>query len=250
MTTATLKPATERGKNAAQATPADAAKAAKKERQRAPGKRNAAATRQRILEVAMAEFAEHGYSGSRIDRITASADVNVGMIYHYFGNKDDLYLAALEASYKIIRDREQTLDVTGADPRSALKALVELTFDFLSTDPYFVRLIMNENLMMGRTAQRSSTIPHMTRPLLDSLSTILKLGQRQKIFKRDVDAESLYISILGLCFIHVSNRYTLSSMFQHDFSEPEWLNERKTIVTDTILLFVSDLEWQPASTSP
>ncbi len=47
---------------------------------------------------AMAEFAEHGYSGSRIDRISVAADVNVGMIYHYFGSKDDLYLAALEAS--------------------------------------------------------------------------------------------------------------------------------------------------------
>lgn len=250
MTTVTSKPAGKRRNKTAHEEPADAAKAAKGARQRSPGKRNAAATRQRILEAAMAEFSEHGYSGSRIERITASADVNVGMIYHYFGNKDDLYLAALEASYKIIRDREQTLDVTGTDPRSALKALIELTFDFLSTDPHFVRLIMNENLMMGRTAQRSATIPHMTRPLLDSLSNILTLGQGQNIFKQNVDAESLYISILGLCFIHVSNRHTLSSMFQHDFSEPQWLDQRKSIVVQTILSFVSAIEGQSGSISP
>lgn len=240
MTTATLKPAKARVKSLAQETPAGAAKPAKNIRPRSSGKRNAAATRQRILDVAMAEFAEHGYSGSRIDRICASADVNVGMIYHYFGNKDDLYLAALEASYKIIRDREQTLDVDHADPLVALKSLIELTFDFLSTDPYFVRLIMNENLMMGRTAQRSSTIPHMTRPLLDSLRTILKSGQEQKVFKGNIDAESLYISILGLCFIHVSNRYTLSSMFQHDFSEPDWLARRKVTVVDVVISYISD----------
>lgn len=201
---------------------------------RTPGKRNAAATRQRILDVAMAEFAEHGFSGSRIERIAAGASANVGMIYHYFGNKDDLYLAALEASYKIIRDREQTLDIAHADPRQALKALVELTFDFLSTDPHFVRLIMNENLMMGRTAQRSATIPHMTRPLLEQLRTLLARGQKEKIFHREVDAEDLYISILGLCFIHVSNRYTLGSMFQHDFAAPDWLARRKAIVVDVV----------------
>ncbi|QIB35217.1 TetR family transcriptional regulator [Ancylobacter pratisalsi] len=206
---------------------------------RSPGKRNAVATRQRILEVAMGEFAEHGYSGSRIERISASADVNVGMIYHYFGNKDDLYLAALESSYKIIRDREQTLDVNEADPMLALKALIELTFDFLSTDPHFVRLIMNENLMMGRTAQRSSTIPYMTRPLLESLRTILKRGQREKVFHRNIDAENFYVSILGLCFIHVSNRYTLSSMFQHDFAAPDWLERRKAVVVDVLTSYIA-----------
>ncbi|GLK74600.1 TetR family transcriptional regulator [Ancylobacter dichloromethanicus] len=207
---------------------------------RTAGKRNAVATRQRILEAAMAEFAEHGFSGSRIDRICAAADVNVGMIYHYFGNKNDLYLAALESSYKIIRDREQSLDVNDADPLLALRALIELTFDFLSTDPHFVRLIMNENLMMGRTAQRSATIPHMTRPLLDSLRTILKRGQKEKVFQKNIDAENLYVSILGLCFIHVSNRHTLSSMFQRDFAEPDWLAQRRLIVVDVVTSYITD----------
>jgi AcrR family transcriptional regulator len=201
----------------------------------APAKRNAVATRQRILDVAMAEFAEHGFSGSRIDRISAAADVNVGMIYHYFGNKDDLYLAALEASYKVIRDREQTLDVAHEDPASAMRRLIALTFDFLSTDPYFVRLIMSENLMMGRTVRRSRVIPGMTQPLLDALRTILKRGQVEGVFHKDIDAENFYVSILGLCFIHVSNRHTLGSMFQRDFADEQWLRQRKEIVTDILL---------------
>ncbi|MFC5068523.1 TetR/AcrR family transcriptional regulator [Flaviflagellibacter deserti] len=205
-------------------------------------KRNGAVTRQRILDVAMSEFADHGYSGSRIDRISASAGVNVGMIYHYFSNKDDLYLAALEACYKVIRDRERTLDVNEGDPISAMRQLIELTFDFLSTDPYFVRLIMSENLMMGRIAQRSATIPVMTQPLLDSLRTILKRGQAERLFHKDIDAENFYVSILGLCFVHVSNRYTLSSMFQHDFADPEWLKQRKGVVTDILISYLRGSE--------
>jgi TetR/AcrR family transcriptional regulator len=204
-----------------------------------PARRNAAATRQRILDVAMSEFAEHGYSGSRIDRISAAADVNVGMIYHYYGNKDDLYLAALEASYKVIRDREQTLDVAHEDPVSAMRQLIALTFDFLSTDPCFVRLIMSENLMMGRVVRRSRIIPGMTQPLLDALRTILKRGQAEGLFHKDIDAENFYISILGLCFIHVSNRHTLGSMFQRDFADVEWLRQRKEVVTDILLSYLA-----------
>ena len=202
-------------------------------------KRNAAATRQRILDVAMTEFAEHGYSGSRIDQIANTAEVNVGMIYHYFGNKDDLYIAALEATYKVIRDREQTLQVNEADPVQAMRQLIEMTFDFLSTDPHFVRIIMNENLMMGSMAKRSATIPTMTRPLLDSLRTILKRGQSENLFHKDTDAENFYISILGLSFVHVSNRYTLNNMFQRDFADPVWLEMRKAAVTDILITYLT-----------
>ncbi|RLP78440.1 TetR/AcrR family transcriptional regulator [Xanthobacter tagetidis] len=206
---------------------------------RSPARRNAAATRQRILEAAMAEFSDHGFSGSRIDRICATADVNVGMIYHYFGNKDDLYLAALEASYKIIRELEQTLDVNGLDPVTAMRRLIEMTFDFLAGDPHFVRLIMNENLMMGRTARRSQTIPHLTQPLLSSLRTILKRGQTLRVFHKDIDAENLYVSILGLSFIHVSNRHTLGTMFQQDFAASDWLAKRRAIVVDILTSYLS-----------
>jgi len=201
--------------------------------------RNAVATRQRILDVALAEFAEHGFSGGRIERMASTAAVNVGMIYHYFGNKDELYLAALEASYKVIRDREKTLDVDAADPVAAMRQLIALTFDFLSTDPYFVRLIMNENLMMGAMARRSASIPDMTRPLLESLRTILERGQQAQLFHRDIDAENFYVSILGLCFVHVSNRYTLGSMFQRDFADPAWLAQRKIVVTDFLISYLT-----------
>jgi AcrR family transcriptional regulator len=60
--------------------------------------RDAAATRQRILDAARQEFAEHGVAGGRVDRIAASAKANKAQIYHYFGNKDDLFDAVFAAS--------------------------------------------------------------------------------------------------------------------------------------------------------
>lgn len=169
------------------------------------------------------------------------------MIYHYFGNKDALYLAVLERSYLSIREREQTLDVDGVDAIYGMRKLIELTFDFLATDPHFARLIIGENLMMGKMVQKSKIIPQMTRPLLLKLHSILKRGQEQNLFHRTIDAESLYISILGLCFIHVSNRHTLGTMFQRNFADQQWLKKRKAVVSDLLVSYLTRVDQDPTS---
>lgn len=202
-------------------------------------RRDSAATRERILQVALTEFASHGYSGGRIERIARVARSNVRMIYHYFGGKDGLYLTALERSYRGIREQEQMLDLGDVDPVTGMRRLIDLTFDFLATDPHFARLIMGENLMMGKMVSKSKTIPEMTRPLVKSLESILKRGQEQDTFHLSIDAENLYISILGLCFIHISNRHTLGRMFRRNLGDPKWLAKRKAIVSNILITYLT-----------
>jgi AcrR family transcriptional regulator len=53
--------------------------------------RDPAATKRRIFEAAVAEFARHGIAGARIDRIARAARANKQLIYAYFGNKQELF---------------------------------------------------------------------------------------------------------------------------------------------------------------
>ncbi|WP_090593957.1 TetR family transcriptional regulator [Auraticoccus monumenti] len=53
--------------------------------------RDAAATRERILAAATAEFAQHGMAGARVDRIATAASSNKAQLYAYFGGKDALF---------------------------------------------------------------------------------------------------------------------------------------------------------------
>jgi AcrR family transcriptional regulator len=202
-------------------------------------RRNPKETRDRIIRAAQTEFARHGYGAARIERISTSARSNVRMIYHYFGGKENLYLVVLENAYWTIRALEQRIAFHTKEPIEGMRQLVELTFDHLSADPFFVRLIMNENLMMGRMARKSKQIPSMTRPLLNALDILLRRGQEQALFNRQVDSVHLYIAILGLCFIHVSNRFTLSNMLQTDLADTEWLKERRSIVADIIMSYLT-----------
>ena len=62
--------------------------------------RDAEATKARILAAAVAEFAERGLAGGRVDRIAKAASSNVRMIYAYFGDKSGLFDAALAAALR------------------------------------------------------------------------------------------------------------------------------------------------------
>jgi AcrR family transcriptional regulator len=53
-------------------------------------------TRGEILAAARESFAEAGYAGTSIRGVAASAGVDPALVHHYFGTKDDLFLAALE----------------------------------------------------------------------------------------------------------------------------------------------------------
>ncbi|MFG3420687.1 TetR family transcriptional regulator [Micromonospora sp. NPDC049460] len=54
-------------------------------------------TREAILGAARAAFAERGFDGASIRAIAAAAQVDPALVHHYFGSKDQLFLAAMHA---------------------------------------------------------------------------------------------------------------------------------------------------------
>src|SRR5688572_13510563 len=96
-------------------------------------------TRQNIIEVAAQEFALNGLAGARIDEIAAKTRSSKRMIYYYFGDKEGLYVSALENAYRQVREGESKLDVADLTPLEALKQLVEFTFDHHHKHEAFIR---------------------------------------------------------------------------------------------------------------
>src|SRR5579862_9306624 len=84
-------------------------------------------TRARILAAATGEFARYGLGGARVDRIAAHAGTNKRMLYYYFGNKEDLFRAVLEAAYAHIRSAETRLRLETVEPLEGIRRLVAFT---------------------------------------------------------------------------------------------------------------------------
>ncbi len=197
-----------------------------------------ARSRRAILEAALAEFARHGFGGARVSRIAEAAGVNKRMLYHYFGNKEALYLAALERAYETIRARELALDVERMEPREAVRALVRTIWSHFLEHPEFVSMLANENLSRARYIVRSKVIPGLQPPLIARIERLLARGAAAGLFRRDADPLQLYLSIAGLCFFYFSNHRTLSVIFRRDFMAEEALATRLEHVIEMVLSYL------------
>src|SRR5438874_13735412 len=113
-------------------------------------RRDPAATRRKLLTAARREFASRGLAGARVDNIAARAGVNKQLLYHYFGDKDALYLAVLEWVYEEIRAQERKLNLAGLPPDQAIQKLIESSFDYLDLHPEFSVQLNDQQLSRAR----------------------------------------------------------------------------------------------------
>lgn len=201
----------------------------------APRSRDADRSQQAILAAASEEFAAHGLGGARVDRIAERAGVNKRLIYYYFGNKEDLFLAVLEDAYLHIREAERQLHLADLRPVDAVRKLTEFTWNYYLDHPEFLTLLNSENLHRAKHLEQSQRVREMNSPLIQTLGEILERGRLEGTFRGGVDPVQLYISIAGLAYFYLSNRHTLSAVFGRNLMTPKARNERLSHITDVIL---------------
>jgi AcrR family transcriptional regulator len=188
-----------------------------------------------ILDAAVQEFTERGYEGARVDNIAARAAINKRMLYHYFGNKQALYVAVLEGTYTAIRSAEHGLHLSDRDPVEGITELVLFTWHYYLAHPEFLSLLNTENLHRAKFLKRSARIFELNSPLIERISELLKRGVAQGVFRDDLDALKVYVSIAALGFFYLSNRWTLSTVFRRDlFSKTEIENWGRHMVDVTL----------------
>jgi len=203
-----------------------------------PRQRDADRSRLALLAAARDEFAEHGLGGARVDRIAERAGVDKRLIYHYFENKDSLFLAVLEDTYRSIRAAEQQLHLTDLPPADAVRRLTEFTWNYYLEHPEFLTLLNSENLHRGRHLEQSRRAREMNSPLVETLGAILERGRAAGIFRGGIDPVQLYISIAGLSYFYLSNNHTLSAIFGRNLLSPKARSERLSHICDVILGYV------------
>jgi len=214
----------------------DTAKRRLAERQRDPER-----TRAEILQVATAEFARVGYSGARVDNITALTRTTKRMLYYYFGGKEQLYVAVLEQAYGEIRDIEQQLNLEHLSPAEALRTLAELTFDYHDKHPEFIRLVADEN-MHDAEHMRDSKWGGLNSPILALIQSILNRGYRDGVFHRRVKAIEVHTLMSALCFFRVSNQATVKAIFGYDMAAPSVRRRQRLFIAEVFSSWLQDVD--------
>ncbi|MCW5652716.1 TetR/AcrR family transcriptional regulator [Hydrogenophaga sp.] len=200
--------------------------------------RDADRSQNTILTAARDEFSEHGLGGARMDRIAERAGLNKRLIYYYFEDKEKLFQAVLEQVYRDIREEERKLNLLHLKPETALRRLVEFTWNYYLEHPEFLTLLNSANLHRGRHLADSQKARQLNSPLIEMLAGILERGRAEGTFRGGVDPVQLYISIAGMSYFYLGNNHTLSAIFGRDLMTPKAHNERLSHMCDVILGYV------------
>ncbi len=198
----------------------------------------AATTQARILDAALAEFAENGLAGARVDEIAARAGANKRMLYAYFGSKEELWVTVLERVYEEKRREERAIETDALAPAEAMARLVRFNLRYTAAHPEFVSLLNQENVHRAVYLQRSDRVKALYSPLLETLRTVLARGEAAGVFRAGIDPLQLYVTIVGLGHFFIANRFTLSTAFGAGLNTEAALDAREAHCVEVVLGFL------------
>jgi len=191
-----------------------------------------------ILTIATSEFAAKGLAGARIDEIAAATRTSKRMIYYYFGSKEGLYVAVLEAAYSRMRKIEADLHLSDLDPAIALQRLVEFTYDHHQGNEDFIRLVMSENVQRGEYLAQSQEIQKLNGSALQTVQEVYDRGVQQGTFKKGLTPLEIHSAISALTFFNVSNRHTFGLIFNGKSAQGKAQTLKKSQVVELINAYV------------
>ena len=172
--------------------------------------------RRALLDAGKTEFANYGYDGARLERIAAKAGCAKRMLYYYFGNKKDVYLAVIEQSYSDIRESEEQLNLDALEPLQALHALAQRSFEYHEQNQEFTRLVLQENFQGGEMLGQISKTELLRKAALEPIERILQRGVAQGLFKDQLSAVDVHYLISALSGFRVDHAATWHSLLQVD----------------------------------
>lgn len=103
-----------------------------------------AQSRQRILEGAMREFAAKGYDGASLNTVCAENGISKGIIYHYFKDKDSLYLLCVSECFDKLTAylKEEQREISGTVEQH-LNKYFDIRLRFFANNPEYLGIFIN-----------------------------------------------------------------------------------------------------------
>lgn len=192
-------------------------------------------SKDRILKTAIKEFVEKGFDGARVDSIAAKAKVNKQLIYYYFKSKDLLFIEVLKDAYARLRSKEKEINLEKLCAYDALIELVKINWDYYTKSPELIFLLASENLMKARhLVEHKQEFIEINKSWGNITKKIIERGKIDKSIKDGIDPMQFNISVAALVIFYISNRYTLSILYEKKLMSKEEQQIRLNSIIDIV----------------
>ena len=193
------------------------------------------ASRKAILQAALAEFAQEGLAGARVDAIAEAAGVNKALLYYYFRDKDTLYAATLDGFFAPLHDRIMAVWEQPGTAGERFLWYVRQHFDAIAESPHYARIFMGELMSASRggTTHLDRIAAKYMKPTGLRVIALIEEGIRRGEFRR-IDPVQTLPSAIG-AIVHYFLTAPLRERFLRDEDMPmPTVEERRAAVLDFI----------------
>jgi len=193
--------------------------------------------RENIISAAKQAFAEKGFSAVGIREIARHAGINSATLYHYFKNKEELYAAVLDRTFKeilSIMGEFARMPRTDVYDGMIIREMIYRYMDFLNDNRDFLKIMIHELNLDSDLISKISK-----RYWKDFFSQTEEFISEQKELAGDIirqkSSKHYLISSIGLCIAHFLLAPILEAIEGEDQFTKDKLDERKEAIADLML---------------
>ncbi len=130
-------------------------------------------------------FARSGYHGARVGDIATEAGVAHGLLYHYFGSKEEVLETVFRENFGELLDRFRVVEGADEPPGEKLEGIAKILLRTWRNDPDLVTVMVRE---VARSPQLQAQVEEV-REAFAIVQRVIEQGQADGSFRSDVDAQ-------------------------------------------------------------
>jgi TetR/AcrR family transcriptional regulator, fatty acid metabolism regulator protein len=156
----------------------------------------AADKRRQILDAAIRVFATRGFHACRVSDVADEAGVAYGLVYHYFGSKEEILNTLFTERWQIMLDAIAEIDRQQDVPaRDKLYLVASFIIDSYRHEPDLMKVIIVEVTRAANSFGRE----HLAkiREAYDMIGQIVEGAQREGVFKREISSDFAALMFYG-----------------------------------------------------
>ena len=151
--------------------------------------------RRLILDAAVRVFARQGFHTCRVSDIADEAQVAYGLVYHYFGSKDEVLDTLFLERWNVLLEAIRETDQQDISPREKLYAIASFIVDSYRHDPDLMKVIIVE-VTRAANSFGQTHLPKI-REAYELIANIVAKAQEEGAFKDTITPEFAAMAFYG-----------------------------------------------------